>query len=363
MDSGENLVQGVLAYFLERNLALRFDICTCHRCKAEMLKLLVASFPVIIADKNAPNYRVLERDFIKKNLADIFTAINKVIGEVSQNLPHSVEDDKEKSLENLITKIREDRGVDFSGYRRPILKRRIALRLVANKVNSYRDYLTILANNTQEYELLFEALTINVSEFFRDPYVWMTIRDLMASIITRNAAINKPTVIWSAGCAHGEEPYSLAILAREINNFKTPIKIYATDIDSDSLRRAQEGSYDSMNTIRNVLKGYFHFELEKYFSFRDGKYWVNDSLKEIVELRYLDLTSNDYIKNVDMILCRNVFIYFNKALQEQSVDKFYRSLNPNGYLIIGETENLVSEARLVFKETKNHSRVYQRIDV
>jgi chemotaxis protein methyltransferase CheR len=363
MEDEINIIASVLGHFLDRNLSLRFDICTCHKCKEEMLRRLVGQFPPVFMSKRDPRYRDSEREFIRRYLQDIFISINKVIGDVSENLPHPPEEDKERSLENLITKIRDDRGVDFSGYRRPILKRRIALRLLANKVHSYSEYLTVLAHNPQEYELLFEALTINVSEFFRDPYVWITIKDIIESTIEHNSAIGKPTVIWSAGCAHGEEPYSLAVLVREVNKNDAQVKIYATDIDPDSLKRAKEGSYDSMNTIRNVLKGYFRFDFEKYFSFRDGKYFVNDSLKELIEFKYLDLTSTDYIKDVDIILCRNVFIYFNKALQEQSVDKFYHSLKPGGYLIIGETENLVSEARLVFKPTKNHSRIYHKVDV
>ena len=361
MGNVKNVMEGVLSYFLDRNLGLRFDICTCEQCKALMLKKLAAAFPPVFLDSDDPQYRVMEKELSRKNLSEMFSSINRVISEVSEHPPHSSEEDKEKALDGLINRIRDDRGVDFSGYRRPILKRRIALRLMANKVNSYAEYLSVIAGNPHEYEALFEALTINVSEFFRDPYVWMTIKDIMQEIIERNVRENKPTVLWSAGCAHGEEPYSLAIIAREINNFKMPVKIYATDIDQYSLNRAREGVYDSMNTIRNVLKGFFNFNFDKYFSFRDGRYYVSDSLKELVEVKYLDLTALDYIGNVDMILCRNVFIYFDKALQEQSVDRFYRSLKPKGYLIVGETENLVPEARLVFKETKTHSRIYQKI--
>jgi chemotaxis methyl-accepting protein methylase len=357
----KNVMEGVLSYFLERNLGLRFDICTCEKCKAEMLKKLTSAFPPAYLDSDDPQYRTLERELSRKNLSEMFAAINRTIVEVSDNPPHSSEEDKEKALDGLISRIREDRGVDFSGYRRPILKRRIALRLMANKVNSYSEYLSVIAGNPHEYEALFEALTINVSEFFRDPYVWMAIKDIIQEIIERNVQRNEPTVLWSAGCAHGEEPYSLAIMVREINNFKMPVKIYATDIDQYSLNRAKEGVYDSMNTIRNVLKGFFNFNFDKYFSFRDGRYYVCDSLKELVEIKYLDLTASAYIENVDMILCRNVFIYFDKALQEQSVDRFYRSLKPQGYLIVGETESLVPEARLVFKETKSHSRIYQKI--
>jgi chemotaxis protein methyltransferase CheR len=357
----KNMMEGVLSYFLDRNLGLRFDICTCEQCKAEMLKKLAAVFPPVYLDSDDPQYRVLERELSRKNLSEMFNAINRTIIEVSENPPHSREEDKEKALDDLINKIRDDRGVDFSGYRRSILKRRIALRLMANKVNSYSEYLSVIAGNPHEYEALFEALTINVSEFFRDPYVWMTIKDILREVVERNVRENKPTVLWSAGCAHGEEPYSLAIIAREINNFTMPIKIYATDIDQYSLEKAREGVYDSMNTIRNVLKGFFDFNFDKYFSFRDGRYYVSDSLKELVEVKYLDLTSLDYIENVDMILCRNVFIYFEKALQEQSVDRFYRSLKSKGYLIVGETENLVPEAKLVFKETKSYSKIYQKI--
>ncbi len=356
-------MESVVGYFLERNLALRFDICTCSRCKNEMLQRLLVNFPVVYHDRDDPGYREVEKDLVHKHLAEMFGLINRVIGEVSHNPPHPAEEDKERALDNLIARIRDDRGVDFSGYRRAIFKRRLALRLMANKVNSYAEYLGVLAHDPHEYERLFEALTINVSEFFRDPYVWMAINDILRQTIEKNIARNEPTVIWSAGCAHGEEPYSLAILVREMGLVRPQVKIYATDIDADSLKKTAEGVYDSMNMLRNVLKGYFSVPFDKYFSFRDGRYYVSDSLKELLEVKYLDLTAPNYIANVDMILCRNVFIYFDKALQERSVDNFYRSLKNGGYLIIGETESLVSEARLVFQETKNHSRIYQKTTV
>ena len=361
MGNVKNVMEGVLSYFLDRNLALRFDICTCDRCKAEMLRKLTPVFPPVYVDSDDSRYRTIEKELSRKNLPDIFNAINRVIAEVGDNPPHGAEEDKEKALDDLINKIRDDRGVDFSGYRRSILKRRIALRLTANKVNSYVEYLSVLAKNPHEYEDLFEALTINVSEFFRDPYVWMNIKDLLEEIIGRNSAKNEPTVLWSAGCAHGEEPYSLAIIAREVDNFKTPVKIYATDIDADSLKGAKEGVYDSMNTIRNVLKGYFNFAFDKYFSFRDGRYHVSDSLKDLIEFKYLDLTASSYLENVDMILCRNVFIYFDKALQERSVDRFYRALKPGGYLIVGETETLVPEAGMVFIMVGKNRAIFQAI--
>ncbi|MCP4652128.1 MAG: protein-glutamate O-methyltransferase CheR [Candidatus Omnitrophica bacterium] len=363
MGNPKNVLEEVFKYFLERSLALRFDICTCEKCKAAMLQCLLADFDPIYIDEDDPSYRKVEREVTQKYLQNMFSRISGAIDSVNANLPHPVEEDKEQALENLIVKIRDIRGVDFSQYRKSILKRRLALRLVANNAKSYAQYLTVLADNPGEYEKLFEALTINVSEFFRDPYVWKSVGDLLEKIVDENNERKKPVVLWSAGCARGEEPYSLAILAQEVNNRQTSLEIYGTDIDKDSLKRARGGVYDSMAALRNVLKGYFPFSFDTYFSFENGKYYVKDEIKELIEFKYLDLTSSEFINDVDIILCRNVFIYFTKPLQEQIVDRFYRSLREGGYLIIGETENLVPEARLVFKETQNHSRIYQKITV
>ena len=354
----KNILEGLLKYFLDRHLSLKFDICTCEKCKEAMLSYLVDKFVPVYAEDDSPSYQELEKGLIKKYSKEIFGAINEAIEKISKNPPHPSKYDREKEFNNLLDKIKEDRGVDFSLYHRGILKRRIALRVSATKSKSYSEYLHVLASDPKEYEKLFEVLTINVSEFFRDYSVWISIEKLLRGLIASHKDKGVSLNLWSAGCAKGEEAYSLAIIMKEINKEGIPFRIYATDIDLDCLKEAEEGVYDYIRT-KNVKKEF----LEKYFVIKGDKYYIKPIIKDVVEFRYLDLISSPYLENMDMITCRNVFIYFTKALQERIVDKFYHSLKEGGYLVIGKSETLVYEARVVFKEIDMYNRIYQKIAI
>ncbi len=355
MSELKNIWEDILSSFLERSLSLRFDICTCPKCKKKMMELLLVKFPPVYVEKNSLDYQRIQKGLVRKHSKEIFQEVSKAIDYVSRHLPHSVEVDREKEFEILLAKIKEERGIDFSSYHRSLLKRRIALRLLANKVKSYMEYLKILASNPSEYEKLFDVLTINVSEFFRDPVVWRGIEAILIKIIEDHNKREEPIIFWSAGCAKGEEPYSLSILVHRINKLKVPLKIYATDIDEETLKEAERGQYNP-DELKNVEEDI----LSTYFTFKDGKYCINEEIKRVVEFRYLDLTSDEFIPHTDLILCRNVFIYFTKALQEKVLDKFYRSLKEGGYLVIGKSETLIFEARTIFEEVDGDKRIYRK---
>jgi chemotaxis methyl-accepting protein methylase len=356
MGYSKNIMEDILRYFLERNLSLRFDICTCFSCKRKMMSYLLSRLPSKYLDSDDPLYPEIEKDIIKKYLKDIFEEINNAVNLVSKNVTHVVEEDKEQAFNYLLARIREERGIDFSQYHKNILKRRIALRLAANRVKSYSEYLKILTSTPKEYEKLFEALCINVSEFFRDPSVWIKIKKILKRIIEKNNKEGTFIKVWSAGCARGEEPYSLAILFREVDKIEVPLIIYATDVDRDCLEYAKRGVYEPMR-VKNVSADI----LERHFVLSGSSYKVRDEIRQMVEFDYLDLTSSEYVPNLDLILCRNVFIYFTKPLQEQILDRFYQVLRKDGYLVIGQTENLVPGAKLIFKEIDAHHRIYQKI--
>lgn len=367
MGKQKNILEESIRYLLDRSLSLRFDICTCSKCREEMMRFLIDKLPGVYMDTDDPAYREAVKEAGDKYWKEIFSEIANAVEKVNKNLPHSIEDDKEKAFDALLGKIKEDRGVDFSKYHRNILKRRIALRLNSNKIKSYVEYLHLLAVNSQEYERLFDVLTINISDFFRDSFVWAALKRVLKEIIAAHNSTKEPITLWSAGCAKGEEPYSLAVLFQEIGNIKVPFKIYATDIDKENIEEAKAGIYDTAKiekAVVNSSQDSIVFNLKKYFIFKNDKYYINDELKKFIEFKYLDLTSLEYIKGVDMILCRNVFIYFTKALQESITDRFYKSLNDKGYMVIGGSESLVSEAKLIFRPIISiGSGIYQKINV
>ncbi|MFH1772619.1 MAG: protein-glutamate O-methyltransferase CheR [Candidatus Omnitrophota bacterium] len=366
MSNEVDILQEMLAFYLDRSLSLKFDICTCQKCRKTMMDLLRLKFKPLSLSSDDPNFHKIRRACYKHYSRPIFDAVTCVIETVTKNLPHPVEEDKEKALDNLLEKIRLDRGVDFSQYRRNILKRRIGLRVFARRLNSYADYLRVLASDPAEYEKLFDVLTINISEFFRDPIVWKAIKGTLRNIVQASTLRGAPLVIWSAGCAKGEEPYSLAMLGLELYCVKTLYKVIATDIDKGSLDHAKEGIYAQSrikSAFENIAQGDLLEDPNKYFIWRENECEVSNDLRDLVEFRYSDLTSNNFVQNTDLIVCRNVFIYFDKPLQERIIDNFYKSLKPGGYLVMGVSERMLPDANKIFKSIDIYNRIYQKVDI
>jgi chemotaxis protein methyltransferase CheR len=179
-------------------------------------------------------------------------------------------------------------------------------------------------------------------------------------MIYRKVIKNTPRIrVWSAGCSSGEEPYSIAIILRELlgeeyDSFT--ISIVGSDIDEECLMAAREGRYLPRQVV-NVPKPY----LEKYFSFDGQMYQVCPEIMDMVEFKNVDLFSSTAGTGYDVILCRNVVIYFTKDMQERLYMKFYKALNPDGYFIMGNTETLVGEATRHLTSIKSRERVYQKI--
>ena len=259
--------------------------------------------------------------------------------------------------------------MDFRNYHTELLKRRFAIRIKANNIFSYTDYMKLLDRSPGEYEKLFETLCINVSEFFRDPPLWVTLQYLIENMITEKIRRSDPDLtIWSAGCACGEEAYSLAITISEALRFHEKhvhAKILATDIDRECLVAAQKAQYPA-EAIKNVNDKL----LSKYFLFAENGtsgvetknklYSVRDAVKRMVTVSSLDLIKDDYPKKIDLLLCRNVFIYFDKQLQETILKKFSESIRPGGYLCMGQAESMLMEVRKLFEDTDSNARIYRK---
>ncbi len=164
--------------------------------------------------------------------------------------------------------------------------------------------------------------------------------------------------VWSAGCAGGEEPYSIAIELKEILKDDLPrfsLEIIGTDIDRKSLSAAETAEYP-----KESLKNADAKMLEKYFVACEGGYKLNEEIKDMVGFQYRDLISQDHIEETDVVLCRNVFIYFDRSLQEHLLMKFYKSLKPGGYLIMGKVETILGEAKEIFEEIDVNARIYRK---
>jgi two-component system CheB/CheR fusion protein len=265
---------------------------------------------------------------------------------------------KEFTLEHLLHEIANERGVDFRSYKRSTLERRFRKRMFEVKKADYAEYAAYLRSQPDEVNELLNTVLINVTEFFRDPQAWDVLRrDVLPAML--NAKQPGDTIrCWSAGCASGEEPYSIAILIAEHFGPRLQqydVKIYGTDIDDDALNVARRAEY-SPDRLRRVRPDW----RKKYFQ-GDKILRVNRDLRRLCIFGRSNVVSDAPISHVDLLTCRNVLIYFDSRTQTQILMRLHYALEPNGMLFIGKASSLVGAAHL-FRSVNSKYRIFQRAD-
>jgi len=267
----------------------------------------------------------------------------------------------DSDLEFLLDKIQRNKGADFSLYRTGTLKRRIDSRLRQAGCKDYSDYIIYLNKNPEEYDNLISAITINVTEFFRNPETFDALEKKVIPEIVRSKKERGKKVIrcWSAGTSNGEEAYSLVILFLEVleeNIADFDIVVYGTDVDPACIEKGKAGIY-TVASMKEINKE----RLAKYFNKREENYEVDDSVKKLTRFITHNLVSDEFIKHLDLILCRNVIIYFTKPLQEMVYSNFARALNKDGFLVLGKVEALWGFAQKHFAAFDNRERIYRKL--
>lgn len=260
----------------------------------------------------------------------------------------------EEGFPELLEKIARESGWDLRNYKKASLKRRIAVRLNTHNISSYRDYHSVLESDPAEYNNLISTITIKVSEFFRDTEVF----DLLKELIGRDATSGRLYRAWSCGCAHGEEAYSLAILLADsfgIGNL-TKARVFATDADEKAVDKARKGTYTE-ESIRNISQNLKN----RYFEKSDKGYKLNHEIRHLVRFGTLDIIRGNPISKVDILLCRNLLIYFEKGLQGLVLKKLDFALKPGGILVLGTAETLPPSFSSRYVEIKPGSRVYRKL--
>jgi two-component system, chemotaxis family, CheB/CheR fusion protein len=247
-------------------------------------------------------------------------------------------------LEPLLEYLKSSRGFDFTAYKRSSLDRRIQKRMQAVNVASYEDYRDYLDRHPEEFGLLFNTILINVTSFFRDPEAW---RFLAAEIVPRIVANSRPEGVirvWSAGCASGEEPFSLAIVLAEhlgVDGFHRRVKIYASDVDEDALMTARHGTY-SPQQVEEVPPDL----LARYFERVDDRYLFHKELRRSIIFGRHDLIQDAPISRCHLISCRNTLMYFTREAQSKVLARFHFALRPGGFLFMGRAELLLTHGAL-----------------
>ncbi len=261
-------------------------------------------------------------------------------------------------LLSLADRILEDTGFDIRQYKERPLKRRLAVRLRNCKLQTYREYSDLLRTDPLEYPRLFDALTINVTKFYRNPETYQAVAERVLPIITEGWDQKAPLSFWSAGCSSGEEPYSLAILWTEFkrrHGLGGQASVAATDIDRVCLEKAQQGVYEwgSLDEMPREL-------VDRHFSKDGPKYTVSPEVRKLVRFQRAELLEPSPFRQVDMVFCRNVLIYFNRASQETVFKHFLQSLKPGGFLVLGKVETMIGQAKESFASFDGKERIYRR---
>jgi chemotaxis methyl-accepting protein methylase len=261
----------------------------------------------------------------------------------------------------LIAQIERERGVDLSQYRASYVGRRLGTRLRALGLSTYREYSVHLTAQPTEYARLLDALTVNVTDFFRDPPVWDVLRgEVIPEILARKAASGHHAVrAWSAGCATGEEPYSIVmsfLAAKGPKPEKLLLSVIATDLDPIALKTAERAEYD-IAKIEHIPTA----ERLRYVSAEQSHFKVNAEVTDKVRFRTLDLFADEPPLALDLILCRNVFIYFTHEQQDRVNGVFHRALARGGYLVLGRTEKMGAGLTKHFEPVSGRERVYRKI--
>jgi two-component system, chemotaxis family, CheB/CheR fusion protein len=263
----------------------------------------------------------------------------------------------EVALRELLEELAEQRGLDVRGYKRTTLERRFRRRMFQVNVESYAEYAEYVGKHPDEINQLLSTILINVTEFFRDPPAWEILRHEVLPPMLKQLKPGGSFRAWSAGCASGAEAYSIAIILAELLGPRLvdyDVKIYATDVDEEELVTARRGEYsaEALNRVRSEWR-------EKYF-YGKGLLRVNRDIRRLVIFGRSNLAHDAPISHVNLLVCRNVLIYFDAALQKQILARLHYALDPGGVLFLGKSESQLANSKQ-FKRLNPRWRIFQRI--
>lgn len=235
-------------------------------------------------------------------------------------------------------------GLDLNAYKQKQMYRRLNSLIKRLGMSNYKEYFNLIKENKEQLEYFKNYVTINVTEFFRNPAKFEELQTIILPKLIKNSP--NGLKIWSAGCSLGAEAYTLSIIMHEFFP-KIPYKIYATDIDEDILNKAKKGIYGP-----NELKNIDEKMLRRYFTSVEGLEKIRDNIKESVIFKKNNLLKDSFEIGYDLILCRNVVIYFTEQAKDILYRKFFNSLKTNGVLFVGGTENILNAKEIGFSSPK-----------
>ena len=246
--------------------------------------------------------------------------------------------------------VHKELGINLSAYKPEQLNRRINSLMTRVGIQTLDEYAKVIKNNSEQKQKFLDFITINVTEFFRNPELFL---DLEKQIL-KELLPNTPNLkIWSAACSIGCEPYTVGMILNKLAP-NARHNIIATDIDNTILAKAKIGEY-----TQNEMKGINNADLSKYFNIKDDKYYIDSKIKNMVTFKKHDLILDNYDSGFDLIVCRNVVIYFNNDIKQEIYKKFSNSLKKGGLLFVGATESIYNYRDYGFEKASTF--IYKKI--
>jgi two-component system CheB/CheR fusion protein len=316
----------------------------------------------------------MPRCAIEAGLADIVALPDAMPGRIADTLRHPVYGvpndppapaDVLNALDRIIILLRDRSGNDFSLYKTNTLHRRIERRMAVHQIATIDAYVTYLRGNPHEVDLLFKELLIGVTNFFRDPDIWETLRSETLPALLAQHPSGKTLRAWVAACSTGEEAYSLAMVFKEAVALAQPethgaritLQIYATDLDPDAIDTARKGFYPA-----NIAEDVSAERLARHFVPEEGGgYRISKDIREMVVFAPQNVIADPPFTKLDILTCRNLLIYFGAQLQKKLLPLFHYALNRNGVLLLGSAETIGNFNHL-FTPLNNKARIFRRLD-
>lgn len=269
--------------------------------------------------------------------------------------------DETVAMNSIVRQLLTSTGHDFSQYKSSTLTRRIERRVAVHSLQGMLSYAKFLEDNPKEIELLFKELLIGVTNFFRDQEVWRHLQESILPSVAKGLTAPYKYRAWCAGCSTGEEAYSLAMVLTEVfeqqpRKKKVDVQIFASDIGADAIAFARRGKFPL-----SIADHVSQTRLSRFFTLRDGHYFINQKIRDMVLFAQHDLVLDPPFTKLDLLVCRNLLIYFDAVLQQRLLPLFHYSLRPGGLMLLGSSESIGNTEHL-FAPVQTKWRFYQRRD-
>jgi two-component system, chemotaxis family, CheB/CheR fusion protein len=324
---------------------------------------------VFVQDPASAKFDSMPKSVIEAGLADVIAAVEEIPTKIASYLKMkpsldksepAIPDKTQSSLEKVMILLRSKTGHDFSLYKKNTVCRRLERRMGIHQIDNITTYVRLLQENPQELELLYKELLIGVTNFFRDPEAW---EQLKTKALPELLGEDKIQVLraWTPGCATGEEAYTLAIIFKEMLELVKPaqkltLQIFATDISPEAISKAREAIYPA-----NISADVSPERLKRFFVQVDNGYQVAKPIREMVVFAQQSIIMDPPFTKLDILSCRNLLIYLTPELQKKIIPLFHYSLNPGGFLLLGNAETVGNHTSL-FEPLPGKSRLYRRLE-